>query len=285
MGPTVVVIAMGEMGSGVARRLVERGATVRTSLAGRSAASAERAKRAGVEVVNDDRRLVEGADILLSIVPPGDARGLAERLAPALAATSRKPIFLECNAVSPERVAEVEAALDGTGCPFVDAGIIGGPPAGNDAGPRIYVSGEAAPRVAFLRDHGLDLRVLEGRVGVASALKMSYASLTKGLTAIGAAMMLGAMRAGVAPALKAELAESQSALLGILGKGVPRMYPKAYRWVAEMEEIAHFMSAEPAARDIYNGTARLYEHLAADVAEGRGEPGNLIDVLDAFLKA
>ena len=73
MGVSVAVIAMGEMGAGVAARLVERGAKVRTSLEGRSAASAERAKAAGVGITDDDEALVSGADFVLSIVPPARA--------------------------------------------------------------------------------------------------------------------------------------------------------------------------------------------------------------------
>src|SRR6476661_5182719 len=79
MGETIAVIAMGEMGSGVARRLHERGATVITSLAGRSAASGARAQKAGAIPVATDDELAAQADFILSIVPPGDAVALAER--------------------------------------------------------------------------------------------------------------------------------------------------------------------------------------------------------------
>ena len=85
-----------------------------------------------------------------------------------------------------------------------------------------------------LNGFGLDTRLVDGPAGAASALKMSYAGLTKGFTALGAAMMLGAERAGCAEALRAELAESQPHFLAWLSRQVPRMYPKAYRWVAEM---------------------------------------------------
>ncbi len=99
------IIAPGAMGSAVARRMHERGATVRTSLAGRSAASARRAAEAGMMAVESDRDLVEGVDIVLSIVPPGEAVGLAERLQPLLAAASRKPLVIDCNAINPTTAA------------------------------------------------------------------------------------------------------------------------------------------------------------------------------------
>src|SRR6202044_3803749 len=114
----------------------------------------------------------------------------------------------------------VAAGIAPTDCPFVDAGIIGSPPGPAPAGgdkvtgsPRFYASGEAAPRFVRLRDHGLDVRVLDGALSAASALKMSYAGITKGTQAIGAAMMLAATRAGSAEALFKELSFSQREML------------------------------------------------------------------------
>ena len=119
-----------------------------------------------------------------------------------------------------------------------------------------------------------------GPIGAASAMKMSYAGITKGFTALGAAMMLAASRAGTAEDLRAELSSSQPALFGWLTRQVPGMYSKAYRWVAEMEEIAQFVGEDPAARNFYEGAARLYERLAADFDGERKE----IAALDAFCK-
>jgi hypothetical protein len=115
-----------------------------------------------------------------------------------------------------------------------------------------------------LNDLGLVVRVLEGDVGAASALKMSYAGITKGLTALGATMSLAAMRNGAAAALMAELSESQPELAAWLTHNVPRMPPKAYRWVAEMEEIAAFIGADFPEHRIYEGAAALYARLAGD---------------------
>src|SRR6516162_8917269 len=96
------VIAQGTMGSAVGRRLRENGAEVRTLLSGRSPASAERARAAGMVAATDERALLDGADFFLSILPPGEAEPLARRLAPTLTALSRKPVYLDCNAVSPQ---------------------------------------------------------------------------------------------------------------------------------------------------------------------------------------
>jgi 3-hydroxyisobutyrate dehydrogenase-like beta-hydroxyacid dehydrogenase len=257
--PTVAVIAPGNMGAAVGARLVQRGARVVTSLAGRSAASAERAKAAGMTAVSDAE--IAAADFVLSIVPPRDALPLAQRLAPSLSAANEKPVYVECNAVSPETAGRIADVIAATGCPFVDGGIIGGPPRAGYNGPIIYVSGAEARRTEALNPFGLFFRVMEGPVGAASAIKMCYGGITKGLTAVGSAMALAAHRAGIADELHAELAASQPALLGRLSGSVPDMFSKAYRWVAEMEEIASFLG-ERSEADMFRGIAELYQRLA-----------------------
>jgi len=136
-------------------------------------------------------------------------------------------------------------------------------------------------RFLRLRDYGLDVREIEGEIGVASALKMAYGSLTKGVTAIGIATMLSASRAGVADVLKREFADSQPQLTALLARSVPRSVPKAYRWVAEMEEISAFIGNADAGGTLFLGVARLYE-LIARSHEGDGRD---IDVLKRFLKS
>jgi L-threonate 2-dehydrogenase len=262
----IAVIAPGAMGASVARRLHAGGAEVAVTLAGRSAASAARA--AGLPMLPDEALLAAWADLVLSIVPPAEALPLARRLAPVLVPRGSAVVFADCNAVSPETVQTIAAALPGVG--FVDIGIIGGPPKTDDAGPRLYASGAGAPALLALRGHRLDLRPIEGGIGAASALKMSYAGITKGLTALGSAMALGAARAGVAEALIAELAASQPAVLAYLRRGVPDMFGKASRWVAEMEEIAAFLDPMPFA-PAYLAAARHYAAIAADQATPAAE--------------
>jgi 3-hydroxyisobutyrate dehydrogenase-like beta-hydroxyacid dehydrogenase len=283
MADVIAVIAPGEMGSAVGRRLREHGARVITSLNGRGAASAARAERDGMVPVASDGDLVGQADFILSIVPPGQAVGLAERLRDPLRRAARKPVFIDFNAVAPDTAKQIGAIVTETGCRFLDGGIIGGPPKANYSGPTFYVSGEGGSEALRLSAHGLALRVIDGPVGAASALKMSYAGITKGFTAIGTVMMLGAARAGCADALRQELAESQPQLLAWLDGQVPGMFPKAYRWVAEMEEIAGFLADDPAGRGIYEGAARLYERLA-EAAEAPAPDGE-IDRLAAFCGA
>ena len=279
MPPTVAIIAPGNMGSGVGARLTENKVKVLTSLAGRSEASAIRAAAAGMIAVAD-AQLTE-SDFLLSIVPPGDALGLAKRLAGVLTAANKKPAYVECNAVSPRTMLEIAAVIDATGCPFVGAGIIGPPPKPGTTNTKFYAAGPHAADFARLNEHGLIVRVLEGPLTAASALKMSYAGITKGFTALGAAMMLAATRGGSAEALQAELAESRPDLLGYLTRQVPAMYSKAYRWVAELEEISDFVGNDRPEHAMLDAAARLYERIAKDFEEDKKEVGEM----DKFLKS
>src|SRR3954452_1987603 len=282
MGIVVSIVAQGSMGSGVGKRLHESGAEIRTLLSGRSAASAERARAAGMKPMNGDQDLLNGADFFLSILPPGEAEVLARQMAPALTALQKKPIYVDCNAISPQTVERVAAIVAPTGAKFVDGGIIGGPPRSGYS-PAIYASGPSVSETAVLRDWGIDWRCIDGPVGAASGLKMSYAGITKGITALGSAMMLGAARFGCAEALIAEISSSQPQIFGYLKNSVPRMYDKAYRWVAEMEEISDFLGANPPSRDIYAAIARLYDFLAAAEAEEKPGPDNAVKTLDGVL--
>jgi 3-hydroxyisobutyrate dehydrogenase-like beta-hydroxyacid dehydrogenase len=250
---------------------------VLTSLQGRSAETAARAKTAGMSVASDEE--IAASDFILSILPPGDAVALAERFQPALKASNAKPVYVDCNAINPKTVDRVAAVIAPTDCPFVDSGIIGSPPKPGDAGPRFYASGPAAPRFATLRQYGLDVRVLDGAMSAASALKMSYAGITKGTQAIGAAMMLAATRAGSADALFAELSSSQKEMFAWFKRGLTLMPPKAYRWVAEMHEIAGFVGEDPTAHELYEGAAHFYERIADDFDGDKTDVTALTDFL------
>jgi 3-hydroxyisobutyrate dehydrogenase-like beta-hydroxyacid dehydrogenase len=274
--PVIAVIAAGDMGSGVGKRLTEQGCRVLTSLEGRSQQSRARAEAAGMADASDAE--IAAADMILSIVPPGDAQALAERLAFALKAAEKPALYVDCNAVSPQTVRRIAAVVEAAGAPFVDAGIIGMAPKPGYT-PAIYASGPDAPRFAGLNAHGMDIRLLDGPVGQASAIKMCYAGLTKGLHAVGVSVIRGAMEAGVDEAFMAELASSQPELLAYFTGRTPGIFGKAYRWVAEMQEIGDFLGFE--GEQIYDGAAALYDRMAKDHEGPKIEEAALL----AFLRS
>ncbi|KQP79300.1 NAD(P)-dependent oxidoreductase [Methylobacterium sp. Leaf117] len=258
--PTIAILAAGAMGSALAARLTENGGTVLTVLDGRSSATQSRARAAGM--IGTDLVGLMGADLLLSIVPPAEAETLAEQLAPILATATRKPVYVDCNAVNVVTVRRIADLIRPTGATFLDAAIIGLPPKPGTRGPRVHVSGEAPETARPLRDLGVDLRVVEGGIGAASALKMSYAGINKGLTALASIMVLAADRAGAGDALRAELAENEPELFSRFARNLPDMIPKARRWVAEMHEIAAFLGDDSDGRQVFSGAAGLYARLS-----------------------
>ena len=276
----IAVVAMGEMGAGFAQRLVERGARVLTSLAGRSEASAKRANAAGA-TVTDDATLIAEADMFLSIVPPSVAGATAERFLPFIEKAARKPVYIDCNAIAPQTLAGIAKMFGDKGLPFLDGSIIGAAPRPDGSSPRLYMSGPIKGEAETLKQLGIDTRVLSSNLGDASTLKMSYAGITKGFQALGASMALGAGRNGAQESLVAELKFSQPQLYGWLSKALPSMYDKAYRWDGEMREIAKFLLPEQGASTMLAGAADLYVHIAED--NRAGPKSEIISTLDRFI--
>ncbi len=273
----IAVIGAGAMGSAIARRLVENGVRVVTCLEGRSPATVERARASGMEPVG--LGAVVASRLILSIVPPAQAVVVAGQVAAGMRRESVRTTFMDCNAISPQTMAEV-AAVFGSDCGAVlDGSIIGGPPKPGQKGPKLYVSGDAANDSGVLAHHGLQVRRIDGAIGAASALKMCYAGINKGVTGLGTAMLLAAIRSGSDAALKRELQESLPDLYAKLAHGIPDMYPKAYRWVAEMEEISDFLGEDDPAALIFRGMAGLYRKMAED-REGGGVLAAQLDRLN-----
>ncbi|KAI8994096.1 6-phosphogluconate dehydrogenase C-terminal domain-like protein [Trametes punicea] len=294
--PTIAVIAPGAMGAAVGQRLAKSGCTVLTTLGGRSPATVERALAAGMQGASL-ADIARRAQWVLSILPPSAALALAEKFrnaheeafgaeaSPASTAESgsgegQRLVFVDCNAVSPETARKIGRVFEGSAVRFVDAGIVGGPPReGYD--PAFYASVDPGDGdllenfVALGEKWGLKVVPLKGegaRVGDASALKMSYAGITKGFIGLTTTMILAANASSpaTAQALLHELAYSQPALLERISRSVPGMLPKAYRWVGEMEEISSFVRAGLGEGEahVHQGFAHLYERIEKALPEG-----------------
>jgi 3-hydroxyisobutyrate dehydrogenase-like beta-hydroxyacid dehydrogenase len=268
MKPTIAIMSPGDMGHAVGATLREGGLRVISGLGGRSERTRALAARAGIEETADDAALVREADVLLSILVPAEAQALAERIARAVRGTAATPLYVDCNAVAPPTARHIAEIVEGAGARFVDAGIIGPPPKPGASSTRFYVSGRDAAAFARLRDFGLDVRVVGDQPGQASALKMCYAALTKGTTALMTQLSIAAERLGVSDALRAEFAASQPAMLERMHRAVPEMVPKAHRWVGEMEEIARTFEACGLTPRTFQGAAELYA-LVAGTSLGR----------------
>lgn len=260
---TVAVLSTGEMGQATGALLARHGARVVTNLDGRSTRTRALAGAAGIADLGSDAAVVDAADVLLSVVVPDQAAALAERLAPTLRDAARKPVFVECNAVAPETTKAIARLVKATGTVVVDGGIIGPPPEPDSAATRLYISGDRLEEVGSLNRFGLDVRAIGAGIGEASALKMCYAALNKGVAALMTQLMVAAERLDVRGALEAELALSQPQLRARMDAAIPGAVPKAFRWAGEMEEIARTFEAAGVTGRSYEGAARTWEAVAA----------------------
>jgi 3-hydroxyisobutyrate dehydrogenase-like beta-hydroxyacid dehydrogenase len=251
----------------------------------------ERARNAKVEVLNSDLELVNQCRLILSVVPPKDAERTAQRVIDALSGGSKTEdvYFADLNAVAPSTCRDIAATIEKARVPvrFIDGCIIGGPPrlksapdpgtnqtASDDSHaewnrPRLPISGPhslsdlpGGERIAVI----LNSRLISPAIGAASGLKMCFAAMTKGYTAIATQSFTTAHSLGVADELRTEMAELIPRQLQTAEGSVPSMVPKAYRWVREMEEIAKTMAEDGGwTKSLFTGAAEIYSEVASDM--------------------
>jgi 3-hydroxyisobutyrate dehydrogenase-like beta-hydroxyacid dehydrogenase len=230
----VGVLHPGAMGSAVGAALRVQGHEALWASEGRSAATAARAQAAGMRDVGAVAAVLARAEVVLSICPPHAALETAEL------ATRYGGVYVDANAVSPDTARAAAAVV---GARFVDGGIIGPPPS-QPGTTRLYLSGAEAGSVAPLFGGSpLEAIVLDGGVGAASALKMTYAAWTKGTAALLVAIRATARAHGVDEDLLAEWAIPQPRLADRYARAVDSSAEKGWRWVAEMREIAQTFAA------------------------------------------
>ena len=246
----VGVLHPGAMGAAMGAALKANGHEVLWASAGRSDETRARAYAEGLTDAGDIKSLASQADVVISICPPEFALTVANDVRVA----GFDGIFVDANAVSPKTALEI--------APTVDGGIIGGPP--RTAGTtRLYLSGVDAKAVAALFDGSvLDARVLDDEIGTASALKMTYAAYTKGVSALLIAVRETARANGVEDYLLEEWAISQPDLAAISDLAAEHAGPKAWRWIAEMQEIAATFAGAGQPDGFHRAAADVYRRMA-----------------------
>ena len=250
---TVGLLNPGEMGAAVAQCLTGRGITVLWASDGRSDRTAERAKAAGLDDVGTAREIAAQASVILSVCPPHAALGLARQVA------GFGGVYVDANAVSPATAREIARIVQDGGASYVDGGIIGTPPVAPGF-IRLYLSGARAGEVQRLfAGSEVDARVIGGDASVAaSALKMAYASWTKGSAALLLTARALARAEGVEDALLREWGISQPGLADRSARAAGSAVAKGWRWVAEMEEIAATMAAMGLPDGFHRAAAEVY---------------------------
>jgi 3-hydroxyisobutyrate dehydrogenase-like beta-hydroxyacid dehydrogenase len=259
----VGIVSPGDMGQAIAGRLKESGMNVHAALDGRSERTHSLARAAGLADCGSMEKLVGTCELVISVINPGEALNVARQVAAAMRKTGRKIAFADLNAVSPQTARDTDAMIREAGGLFIDGGIIGPPPRGEKDKPRIYVSGPDAYLFEQIKHPNLLVRVISERIGDASGIKMCYAAMTKGTTALAVELLVAARKLGVEQALEKELRESRNDVFEWQVKNIAVMPPKAYRWVPEMQEIAKTFGELGMTRRIFEGATDMYAWVAA----------------------
>jgi len=255
---TVGLLHPGEMGSAVGECARAGGARVLWVSEGRSSESRERAQGAGLEDAGRLSLLVGESNVILSVCPPHAATDVAR----AVAAHRFAGVYVDANAVAPATAREIASVVAAGGAAFVDAGIVGPPPR-RFGTTRLYLAGQAAGRVgALFAGTPLEAIVLDAPPGGASALKMAYASWTKGTGALLLAIRALARAEGVDQALLAEWERSHPDLRDRAEAAAGRNARKAWRFVGEMEEIAATFAGAGLPDGFARAAALIYQRMA-----------------------
>ncbi len=280
------IMSLGEMGFHWAKLLRSRGVEVLTYDKDRGVTSRQRGENAGVKSMPSMEQLVSDAELIVSIVIPSAAKSVAEKVAAAVHKSGRKNLlFLDANAISPMTADDIAAILAPTGVSFVDGCIIGSATR-IGKGTIVYASGGEAARIRDLEAFGIPVRVLGSNTNQASAFKVVYAGLTKGLQGLFCELLMGAQRFGLMSEIRAQYEESFPGLLDKVSSSIIGLRIHAARRAEEMDELKrtfnHYgMTAlmAPAVQQVLEAIAAL--ELGAPSATGIRD-GDLTSTLEVF---
>jgi 3-hydroxyisobutyrate dehydrogenase-like beta-hydroxyacid dehydrogenase len=280
------ILSIGEMGFHWAKLLKSQGVEVLTYDKDRGEVSRKRGENAGVKSLPSMAQLVDDAELIVSIVVPSAAKRVAAKVAKAVAKSGRKELlYLDANAISPMTADAIAAVLNPAGVNFVDGCIIGSA-ARMGKGTIVYVSGPEAQRLQALEAFGIPIRVLGPNTSQASAFKVVYAGLTKGLQGLFVELLMGARRFGLMNEVRAQYEESFPGLLDKISTSIVGLRIHAARRAEEMNELKrtfnhHGMKSfmAPAAQKVLEAIAALG---AGEASDSGARQGDLLETLELF---
>jgi 3-hydroxyisobutyrate dehydrogenase-like beta-hydroxyacid dehydrogenase len=265
------ILHPGQMGITVALSAVNSGHQVYWASKGRSPASARRAAEAGLLDAGSIAELCAACDVIASVCPPEFAEATAEEVARA----GFRGLYLDANAISPERARRIGESITRAGADFVDGGIIG-LPAQVRGRTWLCLSGpRAADAAACFAAGPLETELLGDEPGRASALKMCFAAWTKGTTAMLCVVLGAASHLGVLEEL-----QRQWTLQGLpwteATQKMERAAPKAWRWAPEMREIAATFAAAGMEAGFHEAAEKIYKELAGFKGSSGADLGQIL---------
>jgi 3-hydroxyisobutyrate dehydrogenase-like beta-hydroxyacid dehydrogenase len=287
---TVGILMPGDMGHGCGKVFLENNFRVVSALNGRSNRTKKLLETAGIEDVASIENIVNYSDIILSILPPEKAYEQAVQVNKVILKSQKPTTYVDCNAISPETVKKINQEISSEFCNFIDAGIIGLNPIVEKGQTRFYVSGPNTDPIMMLNNKGIIIKDLGKEIGKASAMKMVYASATKGTFALHAAVLTTAHKLGLSNDYFTELEYSKPDILLAMERMVPRIPLDAARWEGEMHEIAKTFSDAGVTSKFHEGSAEIMSlanktPIAEETRETVDKNRSLIQALDMYVEA
>ncbi len=258
MTTPIGILHPGAMGLSVAASAQNSGNTVYWASEGRSPQTAERAARINLTDAHALAALVQTCSVILSVCPPA----AAETQANDVLALGFRGLYVDMNAIAPQRVMRIAEKMAAHGTRFVSGSIIGGP-AWQPNTTWLYLSGEKAQIAADLFSAGpLETEVLGNDIGKATALKMCFAAYSKGTTALLSAVMAAAESLNVREDLEHQWSRNGSNFAAESARNVQQVTAKAWRFSGEMEEIAATLAGAGLPDGFHLAAADIYQRMA-----------------------
>lgn len=271
------ILHPGEMGVSIAASAINNGHQTYWVAQGRTDKTRVRAEKHALIEISFLLELCQTCEIIISICPPH----AAEEVAQSVAQAGFKGLYLEANAISPQRAIQIGQMLEVNGIRFVDGGIIGGP-AWTPKETWLYLSGERSEEIAFCFSNGpLETKIIGNEIGKASALKMCYAAYTKGTTALLAAILATAESLQIREELYEQWDMDEQGFTQSVNRRVERVTAKAWRFEGEMKEIASTFQEAGLPVGFHGAAAEIY-HRMGNFKEAAETPP-LANVLKALL--
>jgi 3-hydroxyisobutyrate dehydrogenase-like beta-hydroxyacid dehydrogenase len=273
----VGILHPGLMGISVAASAQNSGHEVYWVAIGRSAATRQRAEQHNLIAADSLAEVCAACHAIISVCPPAAAENVADDVINA----GFTGLYLDANAIAPQRAESIGQALAAAGATFVDGGIIGGP-AWQPGRTWLYLSGPDAPAAADLFAEGpLETSIVSDVIGHASALKMCFAAYTKGTTALLSAILATAEALDVREALEEQWSRDGSNFATETQRRVRAVTAKAWRFTGEMDEIAATFEQAGLPGGFHRAAGEVYQRMAR-FKEAPETPA-LADVLAALL--
>ncbi len=272
------IVHPGQMGVFIAAKLQDNNNKVFWASENRSQKTRRRAEQYHLHEVNSLIELCERCPIIVSVCPPA----IAEEMALKIKNCSYKGIYVDANAINPKRSLKIGLMLESNSINYVDGGIIGNP-AWDKGSTSLYLSGKYAELIAdCFPNSRLEVHLLGPEIGKASAIKMCYASYTKGTTALLSGILALAEYHDVRDNLEFEWSRDGSQLTDNAHRRVTGVTAKAWRFVGEMKEIAATFENASLPDGFHKASEEVYRRIAH--FKDNSQLPSLDEVLEAIQK-